>query len=66
MNYTKRQVKETLGFSTDAELARYFGGINRWAVGQWSDDKPIPKARQWELLAREPEKFPATTHTKAA
>lgn len=56
MNITKRQAKHALGFTTDAELARFFG-IGRWAVGQWPDDRPIPKARAWMLAARHPDLF---------
>ena len=47
MDMTKREVKAALGIETDAELARQFSPpIGRWAVGQWPDDQPIPKARQ--------------------
>lgn len=59
MNITKRQAKQALGFTTDAELARFFG-IGRWAVGQWPDDSPIPKARAWMLAARHPDLFSGT------
>lgn len=57
MEMTKRQVKEALGFSTDAELARFFE-IGRWAVGQWPEDEPIPAGRQWEARAKRPDLFP--------
>lgn len=58
MDMTKREVKAALGIETDAELARQFSPpIGRWAVGQWPDDQPIPKARQWELRARFPGVF---------
>ena len=40
MHMTKTAVKDALGFSTDAELARFFD-IGRWAVGQWPEDAPI-------------------------
>lgn len=63
MTMTKREVKAALGIDTDAELARFFdgekpGGINRWAVGQWADDEPIPAGRQWEARAKRPDLFP--------
>ena len=59
MEMTKPQVKDALGIQTDAELARQFTPeIGRWAVGQWSDDKPIPAARQWQLHAKNPDKIP--------
>lgn len=55
---TKRAVKLALGIETDADLARQFSPpIGRWAVGQWPDDKPIPKARRWELRAKRPDVF---------
>lgn len=57
MDMTKLAVKEALGISTDAGLARFFG-INRWAVGQWPDAEPIPDGRQWELRAKRPDLFP--------
>lgn len=53
---TKQFVKQQLGFDTDAALARFFG-IGRWAVTQWSDEKPIPMQRQWELMVRRPDLF---------
>ena len=67
MDMTKRAVKVALGIETDAELAREFSPpIGRWAVGQWADDKPIPKGRQWELRAKYPGKFqlPANSDTQ--
>ena len=54
MNITKNQAKERLGFTTDAELARFFE-IGRWAVGQWPDDEPIPELRQLQLQQRRPD-----------
>lgn len=60
MDLTKRAIKGALGIETDAELARFFG-IGRWAVGQWPEDEPIPEARQWQLRAKRPDLFPAST-----
>lgn len=60
MNITKRHAKAGLGLTTDAELARYFG-IRRGAVGQWQEDQAIPERRQWELMAKEPDKFCVVT-----
>jgi hypothetical protein len=57
MDMTKTAVKAALGFETDAELSRFFG-VNRWAVGQWPDDEPIPEGRQWQLRALRPDLFP--------
>lgn len=58
MEMTKRAVKQALSIETDAELSRKFHPkISRWAVGQWPDDEPIPRGRQWELIARFPHIF---------
>lgn len=64
MDMTKSGVKRMLGLETDAELARLFG-IGRWAVGQWSDDEPIPEGRQWQLRAKRPDLFPVPDSTPA-
>lgn len=57
MDITKRMAKAALELETDADLARFFD-INRWAVGQWPEDEPLPVGRQWELRAKFPDKFP--------
>lgn len=57
MEITKRQAKAALSLETDADLARYFE-VNRWAVGQWPEDEPLPARRQWELRAKHPDLFP--------
>ncbi|MGR4895822.1 hypothetical protein ACIPR8_11130 [Stenotrophomonas sp. LARHCG68] len=56
MDMTKTSVKLALGLKSDACLARIFG-IGRWAVGQWGEDKPIPRLRQLELAHKFPEQF---------
>lgn len=56
--WSKRQVRERLGFLTDAELARFFG-ISRSAVSQWPKDGPIPALRQYILHQQYPNLFPA-------
>lgn len=56
MDMTKASVKEALSLTSDADLARIFD-IGRWAVGQWPNDRPIPKGRQLELLALYPDVF---------
>lgn len=66
MDMTKRAVKQALGIETDADLARYLGMKNRWAVGQWAADEPIPEGRQWQLRALRPELFPAPAKGEAA
>lgn len=65
MAMTKTEVKKVLNIETDAQLAREFG-IGRWAVGQWPDNDPIPDARQWELRAKYPRKFPTPVAERAA
>lgn len=63
---TKRQVKSALGIETDADLARQFTpSIGRWAVGQWPENRPIPKARRWELIAKFPDVFAAASEGRA-
>lgn len=64
MDMTKRSVKSALGIKTDAELARFFG-IGRWAVGQWSEEDPIPEGRQWQARAKRPDLFPAPADQQA-
>jgi hypothetical protein len=56
MDMTKAAVKAALSFEKDSELASLLG-IGRWAVGQWPSDKPIPKARQWQLQVLRPDVF---------
>lgn len=64
MRMTKTQVKAALGVETDAELAKIFD-IGRWAVGQWSPDKPIPEGRQWQLCKLYPDQIPLPTQEAA-
>lgn len=56
MDMTKKEAKSLLGFSTDAELARFFG-VSKQAVSFWHEDEPLPEGRQWELRARRPDLF---------
>jgi hypothetical protein len=56
---TKAAIREALGFSTDAELADFFG-ITAGAVSQWSENLPIPRARQWQAHALRPGTFGPT------
>ena len=62
---TKTEVKTALGLTTDADLARFFG-INRWAVGQWPDEKPIPELRQLQLEKKRPDLFHADSAAQKA
>lgn len=62
---TKAAVKTALEIETDAGLAALLG-IGRWAVGQWPTDKPIPKARQWQLRAMRPDVFGPAPEEEAA
>lgn len=61
---TKRQVREALELSEDAQLARLFG-VTRAAVSQWPDDKPLPLARRFQLALMRPDLFQASP-TEAA
>lgn len=67
MDITKRQIKDSLGFTTDVEVAAFFG-TSKQAVGAWGDDDPIPDGRQWQAIALRPEVFgtPVPAKTKAA
>lgn len=56
MQITKRQIKESLGFRTDVEVAQFFG-TSKQAVGRWDDDKPLPDGRQWQAIALRPDIF---------
>lgn len=56
MIITKALAKERLGLSTDVELAKFFD-CTKAAVGFWPDHGPLPKPRQWELIARRPDLF---------
>lgn len=62
---TKTEAKAALNLNTDAALARVFG-INRWAVGQWRDDEPIPELRELQLHIKFPEVFGPARIGKAA
>lgn len=57
MDITKRLIKERLGFTTDVQIADWFG-ITKQAVGRWQEDKPIPELQQWRARAMRPDAFP--------
>lgn len=59
MDITKRQAKASLGFTKDIQLARFFR-IGKGGVSIWRDDAPLPRGRQWELIARRPDLFAAS------
>lgn len=57
MNITKRLIKERLGFTTDVQIAEFFG-VTKQAVGRWGDDDAaIPEGKQWQVRAMRPELF---------
>lgn len=56
MNITKRQIKESLGLTTDIEVANFFK-TTKQAVGAWGDNEPIPEGRQWQAIALRPDVF---------
>lgn len=49
---SKRELREKLGFESDAELARYFE-ISTSAVAQWDEDGPVPRLRWLEFQTRQ-------------
>jgi hypothetical protein len=58
MNLTKPELKERLGFTTDTQVAEFFG-TSKQAVHAWGDDKPLPQGRQWQAQALRPDVFGA-------
>ena len=58
---TKSELKATLGFTTDKQVADLFG-ITASAVSLWPHDGPIPELRQLQLPKLRPDVF----GTKAA
>ncbi len=56
MNMTKKQVRESLGFTLDRELAEFFG-VGKGAVSAWPEDEPLPEGRQWQAIALRPDVF---------
>jgi len=58
MNITKRHIKESLGLTTDVEVAAFFG-TSKQAVGAWGDDESLPEGRQWQAIALRPDLFAA-------
>lgn len=53
MSMSKSYVKQALGLTTDAELARFFQ-VKRQAVCKWGE---VPEGRVWELKAKRPDLF---------
>lgn len=53
---TKRRIREALGFSTDVEVAAFFG-VSASAVSQWAEDDPIPELRQLQAERKRPDVF---------
>lgn len=65
MNITKRLIKERLGFTTDVQIAEFFG-VTKQAVGRWGgDDDVIPEGKQWQVRAMRPELFPDVAEQSA-
>lgn len=58
MNITKQQVKDRLGFTTDVQVAAFFG-TSKQAVNAWGEDAPLPEGRQWQARALRPDVFPS-------
>ena len=58
MNMTKRNIRQTLGYIKDKELAQFFG-LGKAAISAWPEDELIPEGRQWQARAMRPDLFPA-------
>lgn len=56
MNITKRQIKDSLGLTTDVQVAAFFG-TTKQAVGAWGEDESIPDGRMWQAIALRPDVF---------
>lgn len=69
MKITKRLLKQRLDFTSDAQLADWFG-VSKQAVSQWGDDdESIPEGKQWQARALRPDIFgpaPTTGEQEAA
>lgn len=55
---TKRRLREALQYTSDAEVAVFFG-ITPSAVSQWREDDPIPELRQLQAERKRPDLFGA-------
>jgi len=64
LSITKRQVRDALGQTTDASVARFFG-VSTAAVAQWSLDAPIPARRALQAVVKRPDLFGALTEAAA-
>ncbi len=65
---TKAELRQALGFDTDAQLAGFYG-ISASAVSLWNEDGPIPELRRLQALQRRPDLFqqpPAETAAPAS
>lgn len=58
MNPTKAQIKTSLGFKFDTELADFLG-ITKQAVSQQADAVAIPDAWCWRAFQKRPDLFDA-------
>ena len=56
MNPTKAQIKTSLGFKFDTELAEFLG-ITKQAVSQQGEEVAIPDAWCWRAFRKRPEIF---------
>lgn len=55
-HFSKRELRERLEFTTDVEVARFFG-ISGSAVSQWGEDEPLPELRQLQAARKRPDLF---------
>ncbi|MCP1376006.1 hypothetical protein [Dyella lutea] len=56
MNITKRLIKDRLGFTTDVQVADWFG-VTKQAVGRWEEDEPIPQLQRYRAVEKRPDLF---------
>ncbi len=53
---TKAELRKTLGFDTDAQLAEFFD-ITASAISLWKEDGPVPELRRLQAQQRRPDAF---------
>ena len=51
---TRNELIERIG---SVDIAARFFSVSRQAIYDWPEERPIPKGRLWELMARLPEVF---------
>ncbi len=54
---TKAQLRQALGFTTDAQLIEWFAPITASAISQWGEHEPIPERRWLFAQLKRPDLF---------